>query len=252
MIHVRQQIRDQATATIGDLADYVYTSHAYANAGLPSLTVLTTEDGINSALSTMDAWEGRLLPLVIEIRAKKAAGVDDQLDDMAADVETAIAADTTLAAMVLGLRYAGCEIEHDGESEQPTAVARLVWEGDYLTAFDQVTFDTVSAATGESVINGYCSTDRDAIIRLRAQKTSGEGGAAIGSPIYSDWTAIYRRTKHAVQIPGLTYASWYRVRIIVNAHIGPDITQYALFSDEGDGPNWQTTALGTGNPALES
>lgn len=250
MDHTRQQIRSTAATAIDAVASYVYTSRVHPHKDLPSLTVLTPLDIRAEDLEHMGTAHGVENQLVIEARAKKAAGVDDTLDALCASVEAAIAGDTDLAALVLSLTYTGTEIDFDADLEQPIALARMTWATKYWTdpALSIPTFDDVDYLPGDSVMNLYCDTSRMALVRFRLQMTAGEGGAPVGDPLYSSWSTVYKTNDHGKQISGLTAEKWYQASVIIDAQVNPDLTTWTLLDDGITGPNFQTLAIGNGDP----
>jgi hypothetical protein len=107
MAHARQQIRDYVKAALTGLtttADRVYTGRArpLAADALPTLLIYTPDENVRRAVHGRPPGLERPMTLHIEGRVSVAMNVssDDLLDDIAAEVETAIAAKIDYAAAV--------------------------------------------------------------------------------------------------------------------------------------------------------
>jgi hypothetical protein len=126
MSHVRQQIRDQLKTTLTGLTttgDNVFASRVYPHELLPSLAIYTTSEELGEESGTRQL---RLLNIVVEARVKAVGNFDDTLDNIGAEIETAIFAnDTTLGGLCKDIDLDGVEIEYSGESDQPTALMHM-------------------------------------------------------------------------------------------------------------------------------
>jgi len=128
MAHVRQQIREAIANAITGLlttGDNVYQSRVYPHTSLPCLSVYTKEeeaeiDSINSPRSSR-----RELSIAIEIRAQQTSDVDDKIDDISAEVEEVLGADSTVSGLAKDIRYDGVIIEFEDGGQQPTALATM-------------------------------------------------------------------------------------------------------------------------------
>lgn len=140
MSHVRQQIREAAATTVTGLAvtgSNVFPSRVYPHDVVPSLSVYTLTDTVDADQSVLGAVgykQVRELELVIEARSKLTANVDNQLDDIAADVEIAMQSDVTLGGLCEWLELTDTAIELEAESENPAGLARLTYSVIYRVA----------------------------------------------------------------------------------------------------------------------
>jgi len=121
MAHARQQIREAIAAVITGLTTTgtnVYQSRVYPleTAKLPSLIVYTTEEEIEEYNGTRTI---RNLSVVIEGYAKATSNVDDTLDTIAEEVETAIFADAKIGGRCKFGMLQTTEITLTGEQEKP-------------------------------------------------------------------------------------------------------------------------------------
>ena len=70
----------------------------------------------------------------MEARAKAKAGVEDVIDTICAEIETAISADTTLNGKVLDVYLEDTQIEYSAEQDKPNALATLTLKAAYRIA----------------------------------------------------------------------------------------------------------------------
>lgn len=134
MAHARQTIRQAiATAVTGltTTGARVYQSrlHTLRDANLPCLLVNTDEEVIDSGLGV----KTRLLSVKIRAVAKAAADLDDTLDTMAAEVETALAPGFTAGSKKLFANLTEMQVEMVDELEKPAGVIALSFEVIYAT-----------------------------------------------------------------------------------------------------------------------
>lgn len=134
MPHAREQLRAAVVTTLTGLTTTgarVTASRVYPHddAALPSLVVYTPGESLMEGdIPTGDPLELRALTLNIEGRAKAAAGIDDTLDDISAEVETAMYADQTLGGLAKTLELKSVATTFTGESDQPVGLIELVFE----------------------------------------------------------------------------------------------------------------------------
>lgn len=128
--HVRKQLRDAVVLAVTGLATsgakvYAESAKIMQDQHLPGLKVYTDgEDGADETISSPSV-RLRTVNLVVECVAKTDAGMDDLLDQMAAEVETALAGGVTIGGDVLPLPYDGAEARTSGEQEQFTGSIAL-------------------------------------------------------------------------------------------------------------------------------
>jgi hypothetical protein len=139
MAHVRKQIRDAVATTVTGLATTganVYKGRFYPiNGGkLPALCVYTTSE--QSVVNVFGSGRGtdRELQLVVEVYARSKTTVEDTLDQIAVEVEEAIAADTDIGGLAKDIVYSSMEVDADADPEQTVAVARLIYAVTYRVA----------------------------------------------------------------------------------------------------------------------
>ena len=142
MPHAREQIRAAIVAQVTGLAttgSAVSTARVYAHATLPSLVVTTPAEQVVAETDTLGKRHLRQLTVHIEARAKETAEVHNTLDDICAEVETALADDPTLGARTQYLELLSTELDYEDDAEQPTGLARMIWEAAYAVEADDPT-----------------------------------------------------------------------------------------------------------------
>jgi hypothetical protein len=137
MPHVRTQIRIAAAAALFGLPTTgarVYPSRIWPlqPADLPALLVYTTSDDVDGEHTTIGRPRKltRDLSLVVEARAAAAAGLDDTLDTIEAEVVAALAADATLGGLAKDVVLTRSEIDLDA-AEQPAGTNRMTFTVTY-------------------------------------------------------------------------------------------------------------------------
>lgn len=121
MPHARQQIRDQLVTTLTGLTttgSNVNNSRVYDHAILPCLSVYTLSEEVGDENYNK---QFRLLSVMVEVRAQATENLENTLDTISAEVETAVFAngDTTLNGTCKDFEIEGSEIELSGDAEQP-------------------------------------------------------------------------------------------------------------------------------------
>lgn len=125
--HVRRQLREAVATAVTGLATTgarVFQSRVYPvqSAEMPGLLVYTTGEEVTD--QSVGLIIGRTVQVVIEGCAKASADLDDTLDQIAKEVEIALASAVTVGGKSVLLSYEGCDIEFD-ESNKPAGVISL-------------------------------------------------------------------------------------------------------------------------------
>jgi hypothetical protein len=129
--HVRKQIRDALSTLCTGLAstgDRVFKSrlHPLAPAELPALRIHVDEEEITIDDIHSPVRLDRTCTVRIECVSRALETLDDELDEMAKEVEHAIAGDADLGGILNGsLTPDGIEIERDGEGDAPIGTLSL-------------------------------------------------------------------------------------------------------------------------------
>lgn len=140
--HVRRQLREAVTTAVTGLtttASRVHGYRVYALGGsvdLPALSVYVESEDASSATVHAPAVVERRVTVHVRGFARAASGVEDTLDAIANDVETALAAGVTVSSRTVPLAYAGCDIEWEA-GDRPYGAIDL--------RFTAVLFNTANA-----------------------------------------------------------------------------------------------------------
>lgn len=134
--HVRQQIREQVGTVLAGLTTTgarVYESRVYRmdTTNLPGLVIFTTRE--TSFRGDMDDTIERKLDLVVEGYAKPSADMDDVLDTIAKEVETAMAADVTFGGLSTDCHLIQTDSDLFGDADKAAGVVRLTFRVEYET-----------------------------------------------------------------------------------------------------------------------
>lgn len=136
MAHKRKTIRDAAVALLV-AANTNVGSRVYANrvtstweSELPAILVYTTDETATQRdMSSRTSL--RTLQLKIQIRVSANDTVDDDLDAIAEQVETAIRANVSISGTAQSTIYQSTEITLDSEGKTESGVAELNYEVKY-------------------------------------------------------------------------------------------------------------------------
>lgn len=132
MSHVRTQIR-QAVVTLlrnqTSAGNRVYASrvHPLNDPKLPALLVYTPQESVGNPTMQRPRTQSRQLQLVIEGYLKARGEIDDDADQLAAEVEQRIAADPKLGGLVKDAMLDVTTTQLSGEGEKPIAVLSLTF-----------------------------------------------------------------------------------------------------------------------------
>ena len=136
--HVRQQIRERVGTVLTGLTttgSNVYQSRVYplSASNLPGLLIYTLSETSEPDVMGVQQGVERLLTLAVEGYAKATGNLDDTLDTICKEVETAIAGDTKLNNLARNAFLTSTEIQLNGDGEQPIGVATMTFEVNYRT-----------------------------------------------------------------------------------------------------------------------
>ena len=145
MSHARTQIRDAIVARITGLTTTgasVFKSRVFPidDSPLPALVVYTNDEENTNASMGYPRLQQRQVEVFVEGYAKSTGQVDDLLDTIAKEVETAISADITL-----GGKCRDCYITHTAlqlqDGDKNVGVVRMTWLAFYRVK--EGTVDTI-------------------------------------------------------------------------------------------------------------
>lgn len=128
MSHIRQQVRDQVASTISGLGltgTRVYKNRLYPleRTELPCLLVMTDAEEIEQLTANRPAVLQRMITVRIQGVAKANTDLDNTLDTISQQVETAIYGATMSA--VKSIELTGASINIDSIGEQPVGMVTM-------------------------------------------------------------------------------------------------------------------------------
>ena len=146
MAHGRKAIRDRVVTVCTGLtttSTRVHKSRLYplASGKLPALAIYALSE-VSEAVTIGSPKYHRNLDIAIDAMAEANANVDDTLDLICEEVETAIGADRTLNGLCKEATLVSTDIELSAEGEKPVGIARLVYRVTYRTAVTNATATT--------------------------------------------------------------------------------------------------------------
>lgn len=138
MSHARKQIRDAFAAAVTGLPTtgarvYIGRVHPLADGHEPSLLIYTGPESVEAHAMGRPRPLLRTLTLHAHAVVSATDGVEDALDQIAAEVEAAIGADETLGGLALATLHTGSLPERDGEGRLIAGSRRLDFEVQYRT-----------------------------------------------------------------------------------------------------------------------
>ena len=142
--HVRTEIRARVATLLTGLAttgNSVLTSipEALDPEELPALVIYTAAETIEDGSFPRPRVQHRLVDLMIEGCAQAVTGVEDTLDQMALEVEQAIASDNSLGGLVHVCTLQSTETQVSTQGEIPTGSFRMTYSVLYTAREDNPT-----------------------------------------------------------------------------------------------------------------
>jgi len=137
--HIRQQIRERVATTLTGLtttSSNVFQSRVYPleNANLPAIIIYTKSEDSEPVVIGTNRLMNRELTLAVEAYVKSVSNSDDTIDTITKEVESALAADTTLDGLAKDIYLESTEITYTGEGEKPIGVCTMNFIVEYCTA----------------------------------------------------------------------------------------------------------------------
>jgi hypothetical protein len=135
--HLRKQIREAVATLVTGLSTTSARVHQSrmrpkSDAGLPCLLVHTNDTEQIEAADT-NTLQQRSLPIAIRGIAKGGATLDDTLDQIALEVETALAADPRLGGKASMSRLVSVDTDFDDTTDKPVGEIQLTYLYTYFT-----------------------------------------------------------------------------------------------------------------------
>lgn len=139
MAHMRKQIRDAVITACTGLAttgSKVFNHRVYplgANK-LPGLCIYSQDESTIYQSISPPRSVMRTLTVVVESYVKSTANYDDTIDQIALEVEQALAADVTLGGLAKDTKILGFTSEVSGDGEQPACIGIMQVQVTYCVA----------------------------------------------------------------------------------------------------------------------
>ncbi len=133
-MHARQAIRGAVATAVTGLAttgSRVFQSRMRAQESLPCLLVTTNDEAVERI--GIDSEQERDIEIQITGLAQSASGLDDTVDTIAEEVETAIGANPTFSGRVKRMHLTGINVDFDDSLQQPVAAITLRYRATYFT-----------------------------------------------------------------------------------------------------------------------
>lgn len=137
MAHARTAIRTALISSVTGLATtgtrvWVMRDHPWADADLPALNVRFEGEDVREDEGAMGNIDSRDLNVsIVGAQQGTSATTMAALDLITQEVEIAVAADSTLAGLVVDVRYLGCEFSIDDSGDVPTGTVAMVYRVNY-------------------------------------------------------------------------------------------------------------------------
>lgn len=136
-MHAREVLRDAVAALVTGLTTTgarVYQSRVYPleSTELPCLLVYLGDEAIEYLTMDNPRMQERRLDIIIEGHAVANADIDEVLDDMAEQIETAIGAAPVLYNTA-GVMLTSVTHDSNGSGNQPAGIVRLTYMALYCT-----------------------------------------------------------------------------------------------------------------------
>ena len=143
MSHVRQQIREAfgtACAGLSTTGSNVFQTRVYPieSGSLPGLCIYTTSETVSDQVQDLGGASRlvtRSLSVRVEGYARATANLDDTLDTISAEVETAVADSTSIDALLTDLELSSTDLSFT-EGDREIGVITLDFGVIYTTAFN--------------------------------------------------------------------------------------------------------------------
>ena len=137
--HLRRQIRERAATTLTGLAttgSNVFQSRIYplATAALPGLAIYTNAESGSVVAMGATRTIHRDLELIVEGYAAVSSDIEDTLDQIGKEIETALAGDIGLNNLARDSYLTSVEATFSGDGEKPAGLIRHIYTVIYRNA----------------------------------------------------------------------------------------------------------------------
>ena len=134
--HLRRQIRERIAADVTGLVttgSNVFQSRVYPleDAALPCLLVYSTSEESEILNQGTPRLQARTLNITIQGVAAESSDIDDKLDLIAKEIETALSADRDINSLAQDSFLTSTEIEINADGAKTVGTLRLNYQIDY-------------------------------------------------------------------------------------------------------------------------
>lgn len=134
--HVRKQIRDAIKVKLTGLASTasnVFADRVYkmGDEELPAINIMSELEQNQAESIGFPRLQSRDFNVSINGYAKSNSNLDDVLDQICLEVETALAADISLGGLCKDLQLISTTPFFDGEGEKPRGAINMLWLASY-------------------------------------------------------------------------------------------------------------------------
>ena len=134
--HLRRQIRERIAADVTGLVttgSNVFQSRVYPleDASLPCLLVYSTSEESEILNQGTPRLQARTLNITIQGVAAESSDIDDKLDLIAKEIETALSADRDINSLAQDSFLTSTEIEINADGAKTVGTLRLNYQIDY-------------------------------------------------------------------------------------------------------------------------
>lgn len=138
MAHIRKLIRDNIETTLTGLettGGRVYKTRVYpiAEDRLPGIAIYTRSESSEYSSITPPRAIVRELTVSVEIYVKAQTDYDDELDQIASEIEAALYTDITRGGYAKDTMVASLDADFSGDGDQPVARATMQIDVTYAT-----------------------------------------------------------------------------------------------------------------------
>jgi len=132
MAHIRTQLRDRVAANLASLSSTgsrVFKSRIYPMdaASLPGICIYTRDESVEASTISAPRLQMRELQVVIEGYAISTTVLDNTLDQIALEIEEAMAGDITLNGIAKVINLQSVDADFSDEGERPAGMIRLTY-----------------------------------------------------------------------------------------------------------------------------
>ena len=143
MAHVRKLIRDNITTTLTGLTttgSNVFQTRLFSltDAKLPAVCIYTRAEATEYSTLTPPRTQMRSLDVSIEFFVQATSALDNSLDQIALEIEEALATDLTRGGRAKDTQVTEFEADYNSDGEQSIGVGRLTVSVTYATLENDV------------------------------------------------------------------------------------------------------------------